>query len=131
MLFAQDEDNGDEIKYKVSGGSNEFILKNSSVGGGSAILVVNQALSASKIQLIVTATDMDGLEDTITLNTIMNSNRPPNVTCSILRCRRYSARVFCYALNGSDPDLDNIAYSIAAGDVDGLFNINEVTGTIT
>ena len=84
MLFAQDEDNGDEIKYKVSGGSNEFILKNSSVSGGGAVLVVNQALSASKIQLIVTATDMDGLEDTITLNiTIMNSNRPPNVTSAL------------------------------------------------
>ena len=133
MLFAQDEDNGDEIKYKVSGGSNEFILKNSSVSGGGAVLVVNQALSASKIQLIVTATDMDGLEDTITLNiTIMNSNRPPNVTSALFYVAEDIAPGSSIAtLNGNDPDLDNFAYSIAAGDVDSLFNINEVTGTIT
>ena len=111
----------------------EFILKNSSVSGGGAVLVVNQALSASKIQLIVTATDMDGLEDTITLNiTIMNSNRPPNVTSALFYVAEDIAPGSSIAtLNGNDPDLDNIAYSIAAGDVDSLFNINEVTGTIT
>jgi hypothetical protein len=62
----------------------------------------------------------------------MNSNRPPNVTSALFYVAEDIAPGSSIAtLNGNDPDLDNIAYSIAAGDVDGLFNINEVTGTIT
>jgi gliding motility-associated-like protein len=134
-VLASDPDAGTILIFSITGGNTGTAFSINSTSGQITVnnaVVLNFEMISSFI-LTVRVSDGSLFDDaTVTVN-ITNVNEPPSAADATISLNENSVNgTIAHNVSATDPDINTVLnYSIAAGNVNSAFTINNTTGQIT
>jgi hypothetical protein len=134
-VSATDPNDVEVLTYSITGGNDDSVFGIDSADG--TITVANatrlDAETTPSYELTVQVTDNGGLTDSATVTvSVLSGNRAPTLADATFTVDENSGEeTEVGTLVATDPDGDDLTYAITAGNDDGFFGIDEVSGMIT